>query len=129
MAWSPIQPRKQDDKKNSGKGVGGGRKVCVRGEEGGQNLKKREGGNIGVFSWNRRVSTPLPTMLKKFPPIIKPSPPHSWLNPISSKNFPSPPPPPHCNHFGKSDLPPPLYEGGRFGLCIIFKIKKTHCVK
>ena len=105
--------------------------VC-EGEEGRKNLKKREGGNIGFFSWNRRVSTPLPTMLKKLPPIIKlrpPPHPHSWLNPISSKNFPSPPPPPHSNHFWKSHPPPPLYEGGRFGLCIIFKIKKTHCVK
>ena len=48
--------------------------VC-EGEEGRKNLKKREGGNIGFFSWNRRVSTPLPTMLKKLPPIIKLRPP------------------------------------------------------
>ena len=76
----------------------GGWKWQGSGEEVGQNLKKGEVvvvGQGGTSSGNRGIGTPLPTMLrvrdfKNFPfQLIKPIP-HSWIPPISSKNFPSP---------------------------------------
>ena len=43
MVWSPIQPKKQDNRKNSEGGVGGYK------EEGGAKIEKGGGvGNIGV---------------------------------------------------------------------------------
>ena len=101
----------------------GGWKWQGSGEEVGQNLKKGEVvvvGQGGTSSGNRGIGTPLPTMLrvrdfKNFPfQLIKPIP-HSWIPPISSKNFPSP----NYSHFWK--IPPSLLMKGspEYIICLL----------
>ena len=67
-------------------------------EEGGQNLKKREGRQYTGSLYKIRILAPLCQLYKETLKVSHPShykptppPPHSWLPPISSKNFPTPP--------------------------------------
>ena len=82
-------------------------------EEGGQNLKKREGRQYTGSLYKIRILAPLCQLYKEtlkvshpshYKPTPPPPPPHSWLPPISSKNFPTPPPP--LQQFLKNFIPP-----------------------
>ena len=61
--------------------------------------------NIGFFSWNKGVSTPLSTMSRALkvshPPIIKPPPPHPFLA-LPHFKYKFPIPRPHYSHFLKN---------------------------
>ena len=105
MAWSPNQPKKQDNRKNSW-----GRGWKWQGHWGwgglGENLKK---GGRGVG--NKGGLVPLCQLSETFkishPPITKLTP-HSWLPLISSKIFTSL----HYSHFWEISSPLYAVEGG-----------------
>ena len=101
VAWSPIHPKKQDNRKNSGSGVwrwqgsaGGLDKIWKRGS------RQHRGGlhKIGGLAPNCQL----------WKETFKHSPyPHSWLSPIYSKNSPLP-----LQPFLKNLIPTFMKEGG-----------------
>ena len=111
MAWSSIQPKKQENRKNSSSGALEMMGRCVSGGRGGkgvgsgQNLKKMGGlHKIGGLASLCHLSKE--TLKIPHSPIIK-STLHSWLSPtICSRHFPSP----SLRSFLKN-LIPLLYEG------------------